>query len=113
MEVVPRTVVETLGQFSDANTSYMLNTEITYRFYTALCYVFTLLSPSIPDLSIEIFHKCRNRKPMLPLASQRDFVLLYNGAGSSEKTSSGVSNQKTAKTSPKTCTSKSESGGKL
>lgn len=27
-DVVPRTVVEALGQFSDANTSYVLNTEI-------------------------------------------------------------------------------------
>ncbi|XP_075882614.1 protein polyglycylase TTLL10 isoform X2 [Nelusetta ayraudi] len=65
------------------------------------------------DLSLEIFHKCRLRQPMLPLASQRDFVLLYNGACLSEKNSSRGSNQKNAKTSPKTCTSKSEPVGKI
>lgn len=112
-EVVPRTVVETLGQSSDALTCYMLTTEITGRFYTALCYLFTSLFPLIPDLSLEIFHKCRLRQPMLPLASQRDFVLLYNGACPSEKNSSRGSNQKNAKTSPKTCTSNSEPVGKM
>nr|XP_046252153.1 protein polyglycylase TTLL10 isoform X2 [Scatophagus argus] len=31
------------------------------------------------DLTLEIFNKCRLRQRILPLASQRDFVLLYNG----------------------------------
>lgn len=104
-DVVPGTVAEALGQFSDAHISYMLNTA---GFSTALCYLLTLLSPLIPDLSLEIFHKCRLRRPLFPLTSQRDFVLLYNGAGSPEKTSSRVSTQKNAKTSPKSCTSKSK-----
>lgn len=39
-DVVPRTVVEALGQFSDANTSYMLNTEIICRFYIASLHYF-------------------------------------------------------------------------
>lgn len=41
-EVVPATVVEALGQSSDANTRYVLNTDITYRFYTALCGLFQI-----------------------------------------------------------------------
>ncbi|KAG9332756.1 hypothetical protein JZ751_014855 [Albula glossodonta] len=32
------------------------------------------------DLTLEIFHKCRNGLKLLPLASQRDFVLLYGGS---------------------------------
>ncbi|XP_029973787.1 protein polyglycylase TTLL10 [Salarias fasciatus] len=32
------------------------------------------------DLTLEIFNKCRLRQKILPLASQREFVLLYNGA---------------------------------
>ncbi|XP_045912561.1 protein polyglycylase TTLL10 isoform X2 [Micropterus dolomieu] len=31
------------------------------------------------DLTLEIFNKCRLRQRILPLASQREFVLLYNG----------------------------------
>ncbi|XP_031421395.1 protein polyglycylase TTLL10 [Clupea harengus] len=33
------------------------------------------------DLSLEIFEKCRCRMKLLPLASQRDFVLLYQDEG--------------------------------
>ncbi|XP_057684366.1 protein polyglycylase TTLL10 [Corythoichthys intestinalis] len=36
------------------------------------------------DLTLEIFNKCRLRQQILPLACQRDFVLLYNGLHSSE-----------------------------
>lgn len=32
------------------------------------------------DLTLELFNKCRLRKEILPLASQQDFILLYNGA---------------------------------
>uniref|UniRef100_A0A3Q2QLM8 Tubulin tyrosine ligase like 10 n=1 Tax=Fundulus heteroclitus TaxID=8078 RepID=A0A3Q2QLM8_FUNHE len=32
------------------------------------------------DLTLELFNKCRLRQEILPLASQQDFVLLYNGA---------------------------------
>ncbi|XP_036388617.1 uncharacterized protein ttll10 [Megalops cyprinoides] len=31
------------------------------------------------DLTLEIFHKCRSGLKLLPLVSQRDFVLLYGG----------------------------------
>ncbi|KAM4609916.1 protein polyglycylase TTLL10 [Polymixia lowei] len=31
------------------------------------------------DITLEIFSKCHCRQPILPLASQRDFVLLYHG----------------------------------
>lgn len=31
------------------------------------------------DITLEIFNKCRLKQRILPLASQRDFVLLYNG----------------------------------
>ncbi|XP_067382940.1 protein polyglycylase TTLL10 isoform X2 [Channa argus] len=31
------------------------------------------------DLTLEIFNKCRLRQNILPLASQREFVLIYNG----------------------------------
>lgn len=112
-EVVPRTVVETLGQFSDALT--LLNANYGNFLKILHCLVLplyiTFFSP-IPDLSLEIFRKCRLRQPMLPLASQRDFVLLYNGACPSGKNSSRGTNQKNAKTSPKTCTPKSEAVGK-
>lgn len=37
------------------------------------------LSSSALDLTFEIFNKCRRRQKLLPLASQRDFVLLFNG----------------------------------
>ncbi|GLD74756.1 uncharacterized protein AKAME5_002608800 [Lates japonicus] len=39
------------------------------------------------DLTLEIFNKCRLRQRILPLASQRDFVLLYNGATHDPKSS--------------------------
>lgn len=92
-EVVPRTVVETLGQ----RRSHQLKTKYSK---TLMFFCFFFL-PSIPDLSLEIFHKCRLKKPVLPLANQREFVLLYNGT-SSGKTSSSVSHQIKAKGSPKT-----------
>lgn len=36
-------------------------------------------SSSSLDLTLEIFCKCRLRQKIFPLASQREFVLLYNG----------------------------------
>ncbi|KAK2851103.1 hypothetical protein Q5P01_007379 [Channa striata] len=38
------------------------------------------------DLTLEIFNKCRLRQNILPLASQREFVLLYNGVFSPNST---------------------------
>lgn len=43
-----------------------------------LLYAVTHSSSSL-DLTLEIFYKCRLRQRILPLASQRKFVLLYNG----------------------------------
>ncbi|XP_015243084.1 PREDICTED: inactive polyglycylase TTLL10 [Cyprinodon variegatus] len=44
------------------------------------------------DLTLELFSKCRLRKKILPLASQKDFVMLYSGASdhACSKTSNGI-----------------------
>lgn len=42
------------------------------------CVVFICLSAHVLDLTLEIFNKCRLRQRILPLASQREFSLLYN-----------------------------------
>lgn len=67
------------------------------------------------DLSLEIFNKCRLKRPILPLASQRDFLLLYNGVNPSEstcskKSTSRESNRKNTKTSPKAEATRCKSG---
>ncbi|KAM8864631.1 protein polyglycylase TTLL10 [Spinachia spinachia] len=68
------------------------------------------------DLTLEIFDKCRLKERILPLASLRDFVLLYNRifpresmALRSESNTNGESNQKsTKKTEPTGCKSGTE-----
>lgn len=77
----------------------------------------TCLSAVTPlDLTLEIFNKCRLRQRILPLASQREFVLLYNGvyppdlalACSRSNTSAELnqkSPKKTQKTEPRRCKS--------
>lgn len=40
--------------------------------------LFVCLSAHVLDLTLEIFNKCRLRQPILPLASQREFVVLHN-----------------------------------
>ncbi|XP_044068342.1 protein polyglycylase TTLL10 isoform X3 [Siniperca chuatsi] len=65
------------------------------------------------DLTLEIFNKCRLRQRILPLASQREFVLLYNRvfppdsvlACSKSNTSSEFSQKSTKKTEPRRCKS--------
>ncbi|KAM7404359.1 hypothetical protein PAMP_011712 [Pampus punctatissimus] len=59
------------------------------------------------DLTLEIFSKCRLRQKVLPLASQREFVLLYNGisppdsACRKSNTSSELNQKITKKTQPR------------
>ncbi|KAI3357133.1 hypothetical protein L3Q82_015596 [Scortum barcoo] len=70
------------------------------------------------DLTFEIFNKCRLRKNILPLASQRDFVLLYNGVSPpdsvlacSRSNTNSEFNQKSIKktqTEPRRCKSRTE-----
>ncbi|XP_028439794.1 protein polyglycylase TTLL10 isoform X1 [Perca flavescens] len=68
------------------------------------------------DLSLEIFNKCRLTQKILPLASQRDFVLLYNGVfppdsvlACSKSNTNGELNQKgTKQTEPRRCKSGTE-----
>ncbi|XP_026223813.1 protein polyglycylase TTLL10 isoform X2 [Anabas testudineus] len=59
------------------------------------CEVLKEVIPSIVvetlDLTLEIFNKCRLRRKILPLVSQREFVLLYNGVFSPDST---VANRK-------------------
>ncbi|XP_049921743.1 protein polyglycylase TTLL10 [Epinephelus moara] len=58
------------------------------------------------DLTLEIFSKCRLKQRILPLANQRDFVLLYNGvfppdpvlAWSKSNTNSDLNHKSTKKT---------------
>ncbi|XP_030279131.1 protein polyglycylase TTLL10 isoform X2 [Sparus aurata] len=68
------------------------------------------------DLTLEIFNKCRLGQRILPLASQREFVLLYNGvyppdlavACSRSITSNELNHKspkKTQKTEPRRCKS--------
>ncbi|XP_062282593.1 protein polyglycylase TTLL10 [Scomber scombrus] len=65
------------------------------------------------DLSMEIFNKCRLRQRILPLANQREFVLLYNGvspldsvlAYSRSNTNSEFNQKVTKKTQPRRCKS--------
>uniref|UniRef100_A0A3Q3J0U8 Tubulin tyrosine ligase-like family, member 10 n=1 Tax=Monopterus albus TaxID=43700 RepID=A0A3Q3J0U8_MONAL len=58
------------------------------------------------DITLEIFNKCRLRRRILPLASQREFVLLYNGVFPStsalvhsQSSTDGEFHQKTTKKS--------------
>ncbi|KAM7410943.1 hypothetical protein PAMA_021079 [Pampus argenteus] len=54
------------------------------------------------DLTLEIFNKCRLRQKVLPLVSQREFVLLYNGISPPESAPSSEFNHKiTKKTRPR------------
>lgn len=61
------------------------------------------------DLTLEIFNKCRLRQRILPLASQRDFVLLYNGVyppdsvlpRTKSNTGSEFNQKRTKKTEPR------------
>lgn len=47
--------------------------------FTWLCGIHLyLIHIHILDLTLEIFNKCRLRQRILPLASQREFTLLYN-----------------------------------
>lgn len=76
-------------------------------FFNLLLYL--TLSCSSLDLTLEIFNKCRLRQKILPLASQREFVLLYNGVlppdSSLARRKSNTDsewNQKMAKKTPKT-----------
>lgn len=70
------------------------------------------------DLTLEVFSKCRLRQTILPLVSQREFVLLYSGvlppdsvlACSKSNTDSEFNQKSTKKTEPRTW--KSEMGGK-
>ncbi|XP_059189028.1 protein polyglycylase TTLL10 [Centropristis striata] len=65
------------------------------------------------DLTLEIFNKCRLRQRILPLASQRDFVLLYNGvyppdselACSKSNTNCEINLKITKKAEPRRCKS--------
>ncbi|XP_032376306.1 protein polyglycylase TTLL10 isoform X2 [Etheostoma spectabile] len=68
------------------------------------------------DLSLEIFNKCRLKQKTLPLASQRDFVLLYNGvfppdsvlACSKSNTNGELNQKRTKQTEPRRCKSGTE-----
>ncbi|XP_041802004.1 protein polyglycylase TTLL10 [Chelmon rostratus] len=65
------------------------------------------------DLTLEIFNKCRLRRRILPLASQREFVLLYSGvyppdsvlACSKSNTNSECDQRSTKETEPRRCKS--------
>lgn len=49
------------------------------RHFTQSCGVNLYLTHThVLDLTLEIFNKCRLRQRILPLANQREFVLLYN-----------------------------------
>ncbi|XP_040917534.1 protein polyglycylase TTLL10 [Toxotes jaculatrix] len=72
------------------------------------------------DLTLEIFNKCRLRQRILPLVSQREFVLLYNGvfppdsalACDKSKTNNEFyykTTKKTQKAEPRRCTTGMES----
>ncbi|XP_068454763.1 protein polyglycylase TTLL10 [Clinocottus analis] len=81
------------------------------------CIVLKEVIPSIVvetlDLSLEIFNKCRAHQKILPLDSQRDFVLLYNKvfppdsvlACSKSYTNRDFNRKSTKKTKPKRCKS--------
>lgn len=58
-----------------------------HLFYLLLLYLLCFFQ----DLTLEIFNKCRLRRKILPLVSQREFVLLYNGVFSPDST---VANRK-------------------
>ncbi|XP_076597811.1 protein polyglycylase TTLL10 [Chaetodon auriga] len=68
------------------------------------------------DLTLEIFNKCRLRQRILPLATQREFVLLYNGVdppepvlvGSKSDTNSDCNQRSTKKTELRRCKSGTE-----
>ncbi|KAG7226896.1 hypothetical protein INR49_022191 [Caranx melampygus] len=63
------------------------------------------------DLTLEIFNKCRLRQMILPLCSQREFVLLHSGVLSSgseprcNKTNTHRISSKTPRTEPRRCRS--------
>ncbi|XP_077432304.1 protein polyglycylase TTLL10 [Vanacampus margaritifer] len=52
------------------------------------------------DLTLEIFNKCRLKQRILPLACQREFVLLYNGLLGSDSNDNKVS-KKSQRTRPR------------
>ncbi|XP_041859149.1 protein polyglycylase TTLL10 isoform X2 [Melanotaenia boesemani] len=71
------------------------------------------------DLTLEIFHKCRLRQKIHPLASQREFVLLYDGVltpgfalATSKRKTNNECNRKTQnksqKPEPRRCNSGTE-----
>uniref|UniRef100_UPI0037E7CA15 protein polyglycylase TTLL10 n=1 Tax=Semicossyphus pulcher TaxID=241346 RepID=UPI0037E7CA15 len=68
------------------------------------------------DLALEIFNKCRLRQKILPLASQREFVLLYNGvfppdsapASTKSNTNSDFNQKSIKKTEHRRCKSRTE-----
>lgn len=79
--------------------------------------LFLFLSCSSLDLTLEIFNKCRHRQRILPLATQREFVLLYNGCsppGSalacSTSNTNRECNQKITRESQKTQIRRTKSG---
>ncbi|XP_070696213.1 protein polyglycylase TTLL10 [Pempheris klunzingeri] len=60
------------------------------------------------DLTLEVFNKCRLRQKILPLASQREFVLLYNGVHPPDSvlqsnTNRELNQKSTKKTEPRGC----------
>ncbi|KAF3860114.1 hypothetical protein F7725_000369 [Dissostichus mawsoni] len=63
------------------------------------------------DLTLEIFNKCRLKQRILPLASQRDFVLLYNKVAppdsllgcSKSNTHTEILQKSSKKTEPRRC----------
>ena len=69
-----------------------------------------------PDLTLEIFNKCRLRQKILPLVSQRDFVLLYSRAFppdsvlacSRSNTNAEINQKSNKKTEPRKCKSETE-----
>ncbi|XP_067447666.1 protein polyglycylase TTLL10 isoform X2 [Thunnus thynnus] len=81
------------------------------------CEVLKEVIPSVVvetlDLTLEIFNKCRLRQRILPLANQREFVLLYNGvsppdsalAYGKSNTNSEFNKKITKKTQPRRCKS--------
>ncbi|XP_034052206.1 protein polyglycylase TTLL10 [Gymnodraco acuticeps] len=68
------------------------------------------------DLTLEIFNKCRLKQRILPLASQRDFVLLYNKVAppdsllgcSKSNTHTEILQKSSKKTEPRRCKSGTE-----
>lgn len=66
------------------------------------------------DLTLEIFNKCRLKQQILPLDSQRDFVLLYNrvfppdSVLACSRSNTEINQKSTKKTEPRRCKSGTE-----